>query len=60
MEKSQAEIDHVSRASCLEDEIDEWAALNKYQLYKDHQQAQERRTDAKQRQQNLREELYKQ
>lgn len=52
--------DQRSYVSGFEDEIDEWAALNKFALYREYQEAQEKKKDYKQRQQVLREELEKQ
>ena len=52
-------MDKMSVVSGFEDEIDEWAALNKFQLLRDHKEAQDRKIEAKERQKNMREELEK-
>ena len=46
--------------SGLDDEIDEWAALNKYAVLRAHQEKQDQRTAARDRQVRMREELQKQ
>ena len=46
--------------SGLEDEIDEWAALNKYDMLRAHRETQEKRVVARDRQVRMREELEKQ
>lgn len=46
--------------SGLEDEIDEWAALNKYAVLRAHQETHEKRVVARDRQVMMREELEKQ
>ena len=46
--------------SGLDDEIDEWAALNKYAVLRAHQEKQDQRLAARDRQVKMREELQKQ
>ena len=50
----------ISQVSGLEDEIDEWAALNKYAILRSYQDTQEKKTAARERQIRMREELEKQ
>lgn len=52
-----AEADKVSQISGLDDEIDEWAALNKYAVLKSFQDNQNKKLAAKDRQVKMREEL---
>ena len=54
------EQDKMSVVSGFDDEIDEWAALNKYRLYQEFTEAEEKKSESKKRQQVLREELEKQ
>ena len=42
--------DRVSVVSGFDDELDEWAALNKFALWREHQEATEKKVSAKQRQ----------
>jgi len=35
-------MEKFSEISCLKSEIDEWAALNKYAVYQDHKEKDER------------------
>ena len=53
------DYDVNSEVSGLDDEIDEWAALNKYAVLRAHQETQEKRTAARDRQMRMREELQK-
>ena len=54
------DFDANSEVSGLEDEIDEWAALNKYDMLRAHRETQEKRVVARDRQVRMREELEKQ
>lgn len=54
------DYDANSNVSGLDDEIDEWAALNKYAVLRAHQEKQDQRTAARDRQVRMREELQKQ
>lgn len=54
------DMDVDSVVSGLEDEIDEWAALNKYAVLRAHQENQKKRTAARDSQILMREELQKQ
>ncbi len=60
VEHKGPEIDKVSQISGLDDEIDEWAALNKYAALKSYQDNQDKKLSYKDRQVKMREELEKQ
>lgn len=55
-----AEDDKLSTITGLEDEIDEWAALNKYAVYRAYQDSQENKKAQQQRKEVMREELERQ
>ena len=44
------EQDKMSVVSGFDDEIDEWAALNKYRLYQEFTEAEEKKSESKKRQ----------
>ena len=52
--------DAISTVSGLDDEIDEWAALNKYNVFRTYQETQEKKKANKERQIRMREELEQQ
>lgn len=52
--------DGRSEVSGLDDEIDEWAALNKFAILQSYQANQQKKVAAKERQSRIREELEKQ
>ncbi len=54
------DADKVSQISGLDDEIDEWAALNKYAVLRSFQENQDKKMAAKDRQVKMREELQRQ
>ena len=54
------EADKVSQISGLDDEIDEWAALNKYAVLKSFQDNRDKKIAARDRQVKMREELERQ
>ncbi len=54
------DTDKVSVISGLDDEIDEWAALNKYAVLRSYQENQEKKVAVRDRQMRMREELEKQ
>ena len=54
------DTDQKSVISGLDDEIDEWAALNKYAVLRSYQENEEKKVAARDRQLRMREELEKQ
>ena len=54
------DTDQKSVISGLDDEIDEWAALNKYAVLRSYQENEEKKVAVRDRQLRMREELEKQ